>query len=120
MKIYISLPITGHDLNEVRERCWQAAQKIREAGHTPVSPLEVSPDPDAPYDEHIANDIKALLGCDAAVFLDGYSESKGCALEMACARIYNKEILFEKQFEHGLEQISERSLRDRKGTRMAR
>lgn len=85
-------------MNEVRRRCEDAARKIREAGHTPVSPLEVSPDTDAPYEEHIANDIKALFECDAAVFLDGYSESKGCTLEMACARIYNKEVLFENHF----------------------
>lgn len=107
MKIYISLPITGHDLNKVFERCGQAASKIREAGHTPVSPLDpaVNNDHSKPYAVLLGNDITALLDCDAAVFLDGYTESRGCTLEFACARIYKKIILLEKDLGHGLKQF---------------
>ena len=95
MKVYISLPITGHDIEEVEASCIYASGVIQAKGHTPVSPLDVSPDPDATYAEHMGNDIETLLCCDAVVFLDGWRESKGCRLEHAAAKIYNKLITYE-------------------------
>lgn len=95
MKVYISLPITGHDIEEVEANCIYASGVIQAKGHTPVSPLDVSPDPDATYAEHMGDDIEALLCCDAVVFLDGWRESKGCRLEHAAAKIYNKLITYE-------------------------
>ena len=95
MNGYISLPITGHDIEEVEASCIYASGVIQAKGHTPVSPLDVSPDPDATYAEHMGNDIEALLCCDAVVFLDGWRESKGCRLEHAAAKIYNKLITYE-------------------------
>lgn len=100
MKVYISLPITGHDLTEVRRRAERAKQLLAAMGHEPVSPLDVSPDPDAPYHEHIGRDIAALLTCDAALFLDDWGTSRGCYLEMEAAFIYKKEILFECQLKN--------------------
>ena len=95
MKVYISLPITGHDIEEVEASCIFAKAVLKKKGHTPVSPLDVSDNPDASYAEHMGRDISALLDCDAVVFLDGWEESKGCALEHAAAKIYNKLITYE-------------------------
>lgn len=95
MKVYISLPITGHDLTEVRRRAERAKQLLAAMGQEPVSPLDVSPDPDAPYAEHIGRGIAALLQCEAVLFLDGYVSSKGCQLEMEAAEIYGKKLYFE-------------------------
>ena len=95
MKIYISLPITGHDIEEVEASCIYASGVIQAKGHTPVSPLDVSPDPDATYVEHMGNDIEALLCCDAVLFLDGWRTSKGCRLEYEAAVIYGKEMYFD-------------------------
>ena len=97
MKVYISLPITGHDLTEVRRRAEEAKQLLTGMDHEPVSPLDVSPNHDATYAEHIGRDIAALLGCDAVLFLDGWTASNGCNLEMEAARIYGKEIIYEYQ-----------------------
>lgn len=97
MKVYISLPITGHPIDEVRKKADLAKQQLSDMGHEPVSPLDVSPDPDAPYNEHIGRDISALLQCEAVLFLDGWMTSRGCRLEMEAALIYKKEILFEYQ-----------------------
>ena len=47
MKIYISLPITGHDIEEVEASCIYASGVIQAKGHIPVSPFDISPDPDA-------------------------------------------------------------------------
>ena len=95
MKVYISLPITGNDIEEVEANCIYASGVIQRKGHTPVSPFEVSSDPDATYAEHIGTDITALLACDAVVFLDGYEYSKGCRLEYEAAVIYGKEMYFD-------------------------
>lgn len=97
MKVYISLPITGHDIEEVEARCIFAKAVLKKKGHTPVSPLDVSTDPDATYAEHMGRDIAALLECDAVVFLEGYEDSRGRRLEHAAAEIYGKDILFSLQ-----------------------
>jgi hypothetical protein len=88
MKIYISLPITGHDIDEVEARCIFTKAVIEKKGHIPISPLDVSSDPDATYAQHMGNDIAALLECDAVLFLEGWQLSKGCRLEYEVARIY--------------------------------
>lgn len=95
MTVYISLPITGHPLEEVHVRADYAKKHLRGHGHEPVSPLDVSPDSDAPYNEHIGRDISALLLCEAVLFLDGWMTSRGCRLEMEAAQIYGKKIYFE-------------------------
>lgn len=92
MKVYISLPITGHDIEEVEARCIFAKAVLKRKGHTPVSPLDVSDNPDASYAEHMGRDISALLCCDAVVFLEGWEASRGCRLEHAATEIYGKGI----------------------------
>ena len=95
MKVYICLPITGHDIEEVEARCIFAKAVLKRKGHTPVSPLDIDhSDPDF-YEAVIGTDITALLCCDAVVFLEGWRESKGCTLEHAAAKIYNKLITYE-------------------------
>lgn len=94
MKIYISLPISGRDIEEVEARCIFATGVIEKKGHTAVSPLEVSPDPDASYAEHMGKDITALLECDAVLFLDGWEYSEGCQLENRAAELYGKTIYY--------------------------
>ena len=99
MKVYISLPITGHDLTEVRLRAGRAKQILISMGHEPVIPLDVSPDPDAPYAEHIGRDIAALITCDAALFLDGWNKSNGCLLEYFAAIIYGKKVIHARKLQ---------------------
>lgn len=94
MKIYISLPITGHDIEEVEASCIYASGVIQAKGHTPVSPLDVSPDSDATYAEHMGNDIEALLNCDAVLFMPEWRSSKGFRLENAAAEIYDKKTFY--------------------------
>lgn len=93
-KVYISLPITGHDLDNVENRSVLASITLEKFGFEPVSPLDVCDDIDATYEDLIGHDITALLKCDAVVFLEGWKDSKGCNLEHEAARIYGMRMLF--------------------------
>lgn len=96
-KVYISLPISGHNLNDVRRRIEDVSELLKSKGYIPVSPLEVQSNLNAPYSELMGNDIKALLECDAIILLDGWENSKGCRLEKYAASLYNKPV-FIKEF----------------------
>lgn len=92
MKIYISLPITGHDIEQVEASCIFAKAVIEDKGHTPVCPLDLDHrDPDN-YEAVIGTDITALLCCDAILLLDGWRRSRGCRLERYAAKVYGKHI----------------------------
>ena len=58
MKIYISIPITGQDIEQVEARLIFAKAVLERKGHTPVSPLDVSDNPDASYAEHMGRDMQ--------------------------------------------------------------
>lgn len=95
MKIYVSLPISGQDKFIVQKRAWMAKEKMKNFGHTPITPFDVSPDEKATYAEHMGKDIQALLECEAVYFLQGWQNSNECQAEYEIARIYGKKIIFE-------------------------
>lgn len=100
MKTYISLPITGHDIEQVEAAIIFTSAVLEKKGHTPVSPLAIDhPDPDD-YETVIGTDITALLRCDAVLFLDGWQKSSGCLLEYAAAKIYHKKIILGKNLKN--------------------
>lgn len=90
MKIYISIPITGRDIDEVAEVLDFYKGYITGLGHTPVSPLDIGHTDPEDYPAVIGTDITALLVSDAVIFLSGWHNSKGCRLEHAAAVIYGK------------------------------
>ena len=81
MKVYISLPITGKDLQEQKGYARHVASFLSEAGFTPVNPFENGLADDASYEEHMKADLKLMLGCDAVYLCNGYHYSKGCLFE---------------------------------------
>ena len=103
-KIYISIPISGHDLEEVKEKVRNIKEWILwdefgiEMGYhrqDVITPFDVCPEPDKPYSYYMGKDIEALLECDAIYLCEGWQNSKGCMAEFEVARIYGKEIMFE-------------------------
>ena len=106
MKIYISIPITGHDLQEQTAKAEKLAAVIRTLGHEPVSPFDT---PAAPshlteqeaYSYYIGCDLEQLLLCDGAYFVRGWERSRGCNIEHEAAVIYELRIF------HKLDQIPE-------------
>lgn len=96
MKVYISIPITGHDYETQKAKAEKYARHIYELGHTPVNPFNTeAPEfiiETATQKESNAyfmgEDIKALLNSDAIYLAKGWEDSKGCNLENAAAKIY--------------------------------
>lgn len=93
MKIYISIPMTGHDLATQKAKAAEIAEKIKALGHEPVNPFD-TPEPPAGLSEkeryayYMGEDIKRLLMCDAILLYEGWRKSKGCNLEHETANAY--------------------------------
>lgn len=81
MKVYISLPIKGKDIEEQKRHAESVAGWLKAAGHTPVSPFNNGLDADASHEEHMRADIRLLLDCDAVLMCKGAAFSVGCLLE---------------------------------------
>lgn len=100
MKIYISIPISGHDPEEQRAKAERFAKDIDAIYHDPINPFDVSAPPEwlndkEKYAYYMGEDIKELLLCDAVYFSRGWEQSKGCRLEHAAAEIYGLKIFYE-------------------------
>ena len=104
-RIYLSLPIkdTGYTTkermkyaDEVR-RLLELRYGVRNENVIVITPFDVNENEDKDsYARKMGNDIEALLECDAIYLCEGWQNSKGCMAEFEVARIYNKQILFEK------------------------
>lgn len=86
MRIYISIPISNHDLATQRATADKIAEKIKALGHEPVNPFDTPHPPfglsqKEQYAYYIGEDIKRLLMCDAAYFHPHWTKSKGCRIE---------------------------------------
>ena len=81
MKVYISLPITGKDIEEQKRHAESVAGWLMAAGHTVVVPFDNGLKADASYEDHLREDTKMLLGCDAVCMCKGWHLSCGCTFE---------------------------------------
>lgn len=93
MKVYVSIPISGKDYDTQKELAERVKGQLENEGHQVVTPFEIITDKSTPTHRAMGKDIEALLTCDAAIFLDGWNESKGCMLERSACKIYGIEIL---------------------------
>ena len=82
--IYISGPMTGlPDFNYPAFHA--AARALREAGYTVVNPAENGLPADAPWSDHMREDIRQMMDCDGVAVLPGWQVSKGAKLETMVA-----------------------------------
>ena len=102
MNIYISLPITGYDLEERRQMA-EAAQRILQEKYREarvISPFDIADhvevmNPQADYSDYIKEDIALIIDqVDMVCFLVNprLTRSKGVRLEYHTAKIYGKKI----------------------------
>lgn len=94
MKIYISIPISGCDIEQQRGTASKIAEIIKRMGHEPVNPFDTPQAPeewnsDEKYAYYMGEDIKRLLLCDAVYVCNGWKHSRGCRAEVRLARIYH-------------------------------
>jgi hypothetical protein len=106
MKIYISGQISGLPLDEAKANFARSAELIREAGHEPVNPFDVCShiDEDAHYNEYLAEDIRALLGCEAIQLQPNWHRSKGARIENNIAHELGLNVIYEQPqcaWQHG-------------------
>lgn len=107
MKAYIAGPMFGYEENN-HPAFRDAERRLRMMGIEPVSPHRIPP-PAHPWGQgcppgygsgehtgpcHMQSDIAALLGCDAAVFIDGWHQSRGATAEFQVALATGKRIGF--------------------------
>lgn len=75
----------------------QTEKLIRLAGHTPVNPCKILPyDPEHTWRDYMAEDIKALLYCDAIFMLDNWTNSKGAKIEHDIAQGLGLSVYYSK------------------------
>lgn len=104
MKIYISAPITGYDLQERKEFFAAMASLLRDLGQTPVNPMESIDVSNPPaHSEAMRRDIAMLLDCDAILLLGEWWNSEGCVVEKMVAETCGIKVI-------GLEYIIRKSI----------
>ena len=84
MKLYIAGPMTG--LPEYNFPAFHAAAaNLRGKGHDVVNPAEL-PAPEEPtWGNYLRGALRAMLTCEAVVFLPGWMQSNGARLERIVA-----------------------------------
>ena len=84
-KCYISIPITGRDIDEVKREIDSLKHVLRNNEYIPISPFDREVDFNATHEQHMREDFKLLLDCDAIYMADEWTNSKGCKAEFDCA-----------------------------------
>ena len=95
-RIYISGPISGHDIEE-RRQTFKKAQLVLEAqGYKVFNPMENGLPPDSTTYEHMRGDLACLVFCDAIYMLRRWTHSKGCKVEFDVATACGMDVYFEE------------------------
>lgn len=117
VRIYISLPISGCNLEERKKKAAQMKDQVMQAVKTNklayiskngkavsltesntvvITPFEIVPDAtDMTYEQVMAKDLEVLMTCDIVVFARHWQYSKGCRIEFAVARELGIRVNFE-------------------------
>jgi len=94
-RIYLSLPISGYDLQERIETAMQMEVKLRGLGYDVFNPFNNGLPNEASTHEHMKADIKALIECDGVLFMHGFNRSAGCHTELCVAMACGLDVMFE-------------------------
>lgn len=96
-KVYISLPISGHDIEQVKKRAEEVKLRIQNDRVEVITPFDVCDEKDRPYSYYMGRDIEALIECDGIYVCNGWHSSKGCQAEVHVAVVYDKKMVFESK-----------------------
>lgn len=93
MKLYISIPITGHDYETQKEKALKLKAELFDGKTDAITPFDIVADPKTDYATAMGMCVQELLKCDAIYLCDGWEESKGCKAELSLANIYGLNVL---------------------------
>lgn len=86
MKIYISGPISGYDIEERKRAFGRVGEMLLAVLRCEVvNPMEEQPEGWS-WERYMERDLELLEGCDMMVQMRGWRESRGCRLEEQKAR----------------------------------
>lgn len=93
-KCYISIPITGRDIDEVKKEIENYKTRLRRKGYSPISPFDRVVDFNATHEQHMREDFKLLLDCDAILMACNWERSVGCRAELNVALACGIKIIY--------------------------
>ena len=97
MKIMISQPMNGKTTEQIMNERKDIVIKLEAEGHTVVDTVFAEESP-ADCDRalfYLAKSIDAMSKVDAVLFMRGWQEARGCAIEHLIADAYDKRRLYE-------------------------
>lgn len=87
MKVYFSMPISGHDSQERMDYAESAKAALLNMYDEVVTPFDACPyDPNKSYGQCMKECLRELIECDKIIFDKGWYESNGCRIEAEVAR----------------------------------
>ena len=96
LKFYLSFPITGRELKDVKVYAKRLKMAWEKKGYEVVTPFEVVPEDDASYEYCMGKDVEAVLKCDGIIMCKDWFYSKGCRLEYNVAEIYGLKVMVDE------------------------
>lgn len=96
-KIYICGPITGRPKADVMKDFYEAEGKLKILGYDPVNPLKIVNNFKIDWTHAMEKCIAALFQCQGIALLPGFTESKGCRIEIAIARELKLKVKYIKE-----------------------
>ena len=103
MRIYISIPITGHSEAAQRKKALNMELRLRAMGHVAINPFKLGDEArriekrDLTWHEYMVIDLYHLkTHAEAVVFMKGWPESRGCVEEFDCAIKHGKLVFTEE------------------------
>lgn len=98
-RIYISGPISGHDMEERRKAFKEIQERLETQGYEPVNPMENGLPAEATTREHMKRDIELLITCNYIYMMRRWTHSKGCKVEFDVATAIGLPVFFEESGE---------------------
>lgn len=103
-RIYLSGPISGHELAERRHSFKEVQLALEACGYTVFNPLENGLPAEATTHEHMHRDLSVLTTEEipfyAIYMMKGWLHSAGCKLEFDVATAIGLKVIFEETGEH--------------------
>ena len=97
MRVYISIPITGHDPREQKAKADSLELKYLRQGAEVFNPFDTHDGKEHPWEWYKARDILRMHECQQIYFCKGWEKSQGCRLEKEMATLLGLKMVFENE-----------------------